>query len=73
MQWQHGTYTVNANGSLSLQPFAVDGRQLLSTPCNYDNAIYTRYNQSELYQVRQVHCATSMTRKSYKLTCPTVV
>ena len=41
----------NANGSLSLTPFGVDGRQLLSDPCNNDNAIYTRYNQSELFKV----------------------
>ncbi|KAG6999412.1 25S rRNA (adenine-N(1))-methyltransferase [Physcia stellaris] len=47
MQWQHGTYTKNANGSLSLQPFAVDGRQLLSSPCEYKNGIYTRYHQPE--------------------------
>ncbi|KAA6414716.1 MAG: hypothetical protein FRX48_01466 [Lasallia pustulata] len=47
MQWQHGTYAQAPNGSLQLTPFAVDGRQLLSTPCSYQNAIYTRYNQSE--------------------------
>lgn len=52
MQWQHGTYVINANGSLTLTPIAVDGRQLLSTPCDYENGIYTRYNQSELFLVR---------------------
>lgn len=51
MQWQHGTYTYNTNGSLSLTPIAVDGRQLLSSPCSYDDSIYTRYNQTELFQV----------------------
>ena len=51
MQWQHGTYVKNANGSLSLTPFGVDGRQLLSDPCNNKNGIYTRYNQSELFKV----------------------
>lgn len=54
MQWQHGTWVMNANGSLSLTPIAVDGRQLLSSPCQYNNAIYTRYNQSELFQVRVI-------------------
>ncbi|KAF2094327.1 hypothetical protein NA57DRAFT_19857, partial [Rhizodiscina lignyota] len=50
MQWQHGTYQVLANGSIVTAPFEVDGRQLLSQPCEGDNAIYTRYNQSELFQ-----------------------
>ncbi|KAK4499247.1 hypothetical protein PRZ48_009760 [Zasmidium cellare] len=50
MQWQHGTWVMNANGSLSLTPIAVDGRQLLSKPCDYEKGIYTRYNQSELFK-----------------------
>lgn len=52
MQFQHGGWVMNANGSLSLTPIAVDGRQLLSKPCDYDKGIYTRYNQSELFKVR---------------------
>lgn len=51
MQWQHGTFTYNANGSLSMTPIAVDGRQLLSSPCEGKNSIYTRYNQTELFEV----------------------
>ena len=51
MQWQHGNWVMNANNSLTLTPIAVDGRQLLSTPCDFDNSIYTRYNQSELFYV----------------------
>lgn len=51
MQWQHGTFTLNANGSLSLTPFASDGRQLMSEPCNGKNGVYTRYNQSEYMKV----------------------
>lgn len=51
MQWQHGSWVQNANGSLSLTPIGVDGRQLMSTPCDYDKGIYTRYNQSELFKV----------------------
>jgi hypothetical protein len=50
MQFQHGTATENPDGSLTLAPFAVDGRQLLSMPCNSSYGIYTRYNQSELFQ-----------------------
>lgn len=51
MQWQHGTYTKHANGSLTLVPIAVDGRQLYSDPCTYKNSIYTRYNTSEMFKV----------------------
>lgn len=51
MQFQHGTFSIAANGSLTLDPFGVDGRQLLSDPCNYKNSIYTRYNQTEVFEV----------------------
>jgi Chaperone for protein-folding within the ER, fungal len=51
MQWQHGTFQKLDNGSLVLTPISVDGRQLMSDPCNYHQAIYSRYNQSELIQV----------------------
>ena len=52
IQWQHGTFSKASNGSLTLTPFGVDGRQLLSNPCAYKQSIYTRYNQSEYFQVR---------------------
>ena len=55
MQWQHGTFVKNANGSLTLSPFEVDGRQLLSTPCQYENALYTRYHQVELLKGYNVY------------------
>ena len=51
MQWQHGTYTVNFNNTVTLNPIAVDGRQLQSDPCTYKNSIYTRYNQTENFKV----------------------
>ncbi|KAF1813338.1 hypothetical protein P152DRAFT_315282 [Eremomyces bilateralis CBS 781.70] len=54
MQWQHGTWTKYENGSLVLTPLAIDGRQLLSNPCKYEHAIYTRYNQSELFERYEV-------------------
>ena len=55
MQWQHGTFTANANGSLTLTPFGVDGRQLSSTPCQYTNSLYTRYEQPELLKTWRVY------------------
>jgi hypothetical protein len=51
MQWQHGSYEKLANGSLILKPIKVDGRQLYSDPCQYKNAVYTRYNASERFKV----------------------
>ena len=53
IQWQHGTFTQNANGSLSLTPIAVDGRQQKSNPCAYQQSLYTRYHQTELFSVRR--------------------
>ncbi|KIW63853.1 hypothetical protein PV04_08825 [Phialophora macrospora] len=54
MQWQHGTYVISADGSITLTPFGVDGRQLTSAPCSYDNAVYIRYEQPELFKSYQV-------------------
>lgn len=53
MQWQHGTWTFNADSSLTFDPISVDGRQLLSEPCDYDKSIYTRYNQTETMKVSE--------------------
>ncbi|RMZ76747.1 hypothetical protein DV737_g4726, partial [Chaetothyriales sp. CBS 132003] len=47
MQWQHGTYSVSSNSSITLEPFSVDGRQVMSSPCSYDVSVYTRYEQAE--------------------------
>ncbi|KAF7504043.1 hypothetical protein GJ744_002872 [Endocarpon pusillum] len=54
LQWQHGTYTLEANGSLILKPFEVDGRQVMSSPCSYDESIYTRYKNPEMIERYQV-------------------
>jgi hypothetical protein len=62
MQWQHGGWVKNADGSLKLTPIAVDGRQLMSTPCNGKNAIYTRYNQTETMQVSRSDISASILR-----------
>ena len=64
VQWQHGTYAKNANGSLTLTPFGVDGRQLLSDPCGSNSAIYTRYNQIELFKVQSTIWSPCYRRKS---------
>ncbi|KAL9595607.1 MAG: hypothetical protein Q9219_006344 [cf. Caloplaca sp. 3 TL-2023] len=54
IQWQHGKYHKASNGSLILNPFAVDGRQLMSDPCTYNNAVYTRYHQQEIFKQYEV-------------------
>jgi hypothetical protein len=51
IQWQHGKFTKNADGSLDLSPIKVDGRQLYSDPCEYSNSVYTRYNATETFKV----------------------
>lgn len=54
--FQHGTYDLSDNGTLTLEPFKVDGRQLLSDPCKQDkNAIYSRYNQTEKFKKFSVY------------------
>ncbi|KAF7588755.1 Reversal of tor2 lethality [Aspergillus hancockii] len=54
MQWQHGNFVVNSDGTLELTPIAVDGRQLLSEPCSSMKGEYTRYNQTETFNSFQV-------------------
>lgn len=67
MQWQHGSATYNTDGTMTLNPIVADGRQLLSQPCNGDNAIYSRYNQTETIKVPPIPRA--MIRRQSPLTC----
>ncbi|KAG7661396.1 ROT1 [[Candida] subhashii] len=56
--YQHGTYELLSNGSLVLTPIAVDGRQLLSDPCNFEDpsqSQYTRYVQATWFKTYQVY------------------
>lgn len=49
--YQHGTYKQGSSGSLTLTPFNIDGRQLLSEPCKDDGvSSYTRYQQQESFK-----------------------
>lgn len=63
LTWQHGKYELLSNGSLRLTPLAIDGRQLLSDPCNsarvenpdYETtSFYSRYSQGTLFKTYQV-------------------
>lgn len=48
--YQHGKYKILSNGTMILTPIAVDGRMLLSDPCN-DSGVstYSRYNETETF------------------------
>ncbi|PWO01026.1 hypothetical protein FA09DRAFT_327729 [Tilletiopsis washingtonensis] len=48
LTWQHGTYTFNANNSLSLRPFAPDGYVQVMDPCAGTSVNKYNYNQFEL-------------------------
>ncbi|KAF3037685.1 Reversal of tor2 lethality [Didymella heteroderae] len=54
IQWQHGKFVKNTDGSLKLSPIKVDGRQMYSDPCAYKNSVYTRYNATEQFQRYEV-------------------
>jgi len=49
MQWQHGTYTLNANGSMTLNPFPMDGRQQVQDMCAAKSNIIQQFNQTTLF------------------------
>lgn len=60
MQWQHGSFEKEANGSLILQPIAVDGRELISEPCTSDTAVVLRFNDPAIFLVRWTFSIVSM-------------
>lgn len=43
--WQHGTYRLNNNGSISLYPFPSDGRIQVQNPCAAVTNTITYYDQ----------------------------
>ncbi len=49
MNWVHGTYTQNDNGSLTMHPFG-DGFQQIQAPCAAVSNFMENYNLTELYQ-----------------------
>ncbi|MBW0494097.1 hypothetical protein O181_033812 [Austropuccinia psidii MF-1] len=53
--WQHGRYTFEQNGSLTMQPIAVDGRIQVQDPCAAQTSFITYYNQPGIYQSWQIY------------------
>ncbi|KAI9633938.1 chaperone for protein-folding within the ER, fungal-domain-containing protein [Dioszegia hungarica] len=47
--WQHGTYRLNNNGSITMYPFGPDGRIQVQDPCAAVTNIITYYNQQTIY------------------------
>ena len=45
IQWQHGKYGLNDNGSMTLYPFGADGRIQVQDPCAAVTNIITYINQ----------------------------
>lgn len=66
MQWAHGTYTLESEGGIVMVPIAVDGRQLLSTPCTSSTSLYTRFSANDTMQSYTIELDTY--RAEYKLT-----
>jgi Chaperone for protein-folding within the ER, fungal len=53
MNWVHGTFTYNANGSLTMTPFG-DGFQQIQNACAANSDFIESYNDTELYQSWQI-------------------
>jgi hypothetical protein len=47
--WQHGNYSMNANGSLTLTPFVGDGRQMVQNGCTQVSSAVSYYGQDEYF------------------------
>ncbi|TCD59781.1 Reversal of tor2 lethality [Steccherinum ochraceum] len=53
MVWIHGTYTLNDNSSMTLNPFP-DGYQQVQDPCAAETNFIEQYNDTELYASWQI-------------------
>jgi hypothetical protein len=54
MNWVHGTYTLQSNGSITMQPFN-DGYQQIQDPCAAVSNFIENYNNTELYQSWRIY------------------
>ncbi|KAF8740705.1 hypothetical protein AX14_007605 [Amanita brunnescens Koide BX004] len=50
MNWVHGMYTLQPNGSITMIPFDDDGFQQIQDPCAAVSNFIETYNDTELYQ-----------------------
>jgi len=49
VQWQHGEYVLNANGSMVLNPYASDGRQQVQDMCAAVSNVIQQFNQTTYF------------------------
>ncbi len=49
MNWAHGMYTLQPNGSITMIPFNDDGFQQIQDPCGAISNFIETYNMTELY------------------------
>ncbi|WWC94733.1 hypothetical protein V866_001581 [Kwoniella sp. B9012] len=47
--WQHGTYTLENDGSITLHPFSADGRVQVQDPCAATTNIITYYDETTTF------------------------
>lgn len=66
LQWAHGSYTLPSTGGIDMVPIAVDGRQLVSTPCTSKTGTYIRFSTNDTMQSYTI--ALDGYRGEYKLT-----
>ncbi|KAF8349374.1 chaperone for protein-folding within the ER, fungal-domain-containing protein [Amanita rubescens] len=53
MNWAHGMYTLQPNGSITMIPFNDDGFQQIQNPCGAISDFIETYNLTELYTARR--------------------
>ncbi|KIJ61083.1 hypothetical protein HYDPIDRAFT_116336 [Hydnomerulius pinastri MD-312] len=54
MNWCHGTYALNPNGSITMTPFG-DGYQQIQDPCAAISNFMENYNDTELYVLWNIY------------------
>lgn len=70
--WQHGTYAIHTNGSITLDPspFAADGRVQVQDPCAENTNVLAYYAQWELFSAWEItidvnHAAYALQLRKY--------
>jgi len=53
INWAHGNYTIQTNGSITMVPFG-DGYQQIQDPCAAQSNFVENYNDTELYVMYQI-------------------
>ena len=65
--WQHGTYILNSNNTLTLDVFKGDGRQQISDRCAQVSNVVQSYDQKEEMQGFEIHKDVHFGKPVYSL------